>query len=43
MIEKHYAAHIRDVIDTRAVNVRKDKRPEPIRRAQRKKAVAAKS
>jgi integrase len=38
MIEKHYAAHIRDVIDTRAVNVRKDRRPEPVKRAQRKKA-----
>jgi hypothetical protein len=26
------------VIDTRAVNVRKDRRPEPVKRAQRKKA-----
>ena len=40
MIEKHYAAHIRDVIDTRAVNVRKDKQPEPMRRATKRKAAA---
>lgn len=38
MIEKHYAAHIRDVIDTAAVNVRKDKRPAGMRRAARPKA-----
>lgn len=32
MIEKHYAAHIRDVIDTAAVNVRKDRRPAAMRK-----------
>ena len=38
MIEKHYAAHIRDVIDTAAVNVRKDKRPAGMRKTKRRKA-----
>ena len=38
MIEKHYAAHIRDVIDATAVNVRKDKRPPSLRMAQKAKA-----
>ncbi len=38
MIEKHYARHIKNVIDTAAVNVRKDKRPAGMRHAQRRKA-----
>lgn len=29
MIEKHYAAHIKDMIDAEAVNVRKPRRPAP--------------
>lgn len=40
MIEKHYAAHIRDVIDTAAVNVRKNKRPAGVRQAARRRTKA---
>lgn len=36
MIEKHYAAHIRDVIDTAAVNVRKERRPAALRKPRKK-------
>lgn len=41
MIEKHYAAHIRNVIDTAAVNVRRDKRPAALRKPRRKEADTA--
>ena len=41
MIEKHYAAPIKNTLDTASINVRRDRRPAPVRRRAKAKQETA--